>query len=186
MKKERTFFATVFSVAMIALSNCTSVDSNRLLEESCLPNCTLHANDGRDKQSIEQSRMLTETKFSTATGGYVLSYPLIFESDPSLSWLLVCDDSTKMQIDRVYLVDATHEFRFDRDIYSLDSVYYNPNEEGPFRVVVSGKNGIKKSYLIDGFMFSTIVEINKDSYKFPSNIMIPVIKTPAFTNMPEK
>lgn len=184
--KEKKSFATVISVAIIALSSCMSDDSNCLLEESCLPNCTLQVNGGRDKQSIEQSRMLTERKFSSATGGYLLSYPLVFESDPSLFWLLVCDDSTKMQIDRVYLVDATHEFRFNRDIYSLDSVYYNPNEEEPFSVVVSGNNGIKKSYFIDGFMYHTILEINKNKYDFSSNIVIPVRKMPAIANMPEK
>ena len=86
--KNNKSFATVISVVIIALSSCMSDDSNCSLEES-LPNCTLQANDGRNKQSIEQSRKLTESKFSTATGGYVLSYPLVFESDPALFWLLV-------------------------------------------------------------------------------------------------
>ena len=176
--KEKKSFATVISVVIIALSSCMSDDSNHLLEKSCLPNCTLQANSGRDKQSTEQSRMLTERKFSSATGGYLLSYPLVFESDPSLFWLLVCDDSTKKQIDRVYLVDATHEFRFDRDIYSLDSVYYNPNEEEPFSVMVSGENGIKNSYFIDGFMYHKIIQINKNKYEFPSNIVVPILKIP--------
>lgn len=177
--KEKKSFAAVISVVIIALSSCMSDDSNYLLEDSCLPNCTLQANGGRDKQSIELSRKITERKFSVATGGYLLSYPLVFESDPSLFWLLVCDDSTKMQIDRIYLVDATHEFRFDRDIYSLDSVFYNPNEERPLSVMVSGKNGMKKNYFIDGFMYNTIIQIHKNKYEIPSNIKIPVLKIPS-------
>ena len=183
--KEKKVITTIITLVVLALNSCTSIDSDYPLEETSLSNSTLQDNDGREPHSLELSRKLTERNFSNATGGYLLSYPLIFESDPSLFWLLVSDDSTKKQINRVYLVDATHEFRFERDIYSLDSVYYKPNEEEPFSVVVSGINGIKKSYFIDGFMYHTIIKILTDKYEIPSNIVVPVLKdlsTPEITN----
>ena len=178
MKKKKSM-ATIITLVVLVIISCTSVDSSYSLEDTGLTNSTLQDNDGREPHSLELSRKLTERKFSIATGGYLLSYPLVFESDPSLFWLLVCDDSTKMQIDRVYLVDATHEFSFERDIYSLDSVYYKPNEEEPFSVVVSEINGIKKSYFIDGFMYHTIIKILTNKYEIPSNIEIPVVKIPS-------
>lgn len=180
--KEKKSIAIVISVAVIAISSCMSVDSDYPLDEPSLSNSTLQVNDRRETHSLELSRKLTERKFSNATGGYLLSYPLVFESDPSLFWLLVSDDSTKMQINRVYLVDATHEFRFERDIYPLDSVYFKPNEEEPFSIVVSGKSGIKKSYYIDGFMYHTIIKIHKNEFEIPSNIVIPVKTIPTKTN----
>ena len=174
--KKKKYIATIITLVVLILISCTSVDSGYPIEDTCLSNNTKQANDEGETHSLELSRKLTERQFSNATGGYLLSYPLVFESDPSLFWLLVCDDSTKMLIDRVYLVDATHEFRFDRDIFSLDSVYYKPNEEGPFSAVVSRKNGTRKSYIIDGFMYNTIIEINKNEHEYPSNIAIPVKK----------
>lgn len=182
MKVKKKSIAIVISVVVIVISSCMSVDSDYPLEEPSLSNETLQTKDERAKQLKEQSRKLTERKFSIATGGYLLSYPLVLESDPALFWLLVSDDSIKMQINRVYLVDATHEFRFERDIYPLDSVYYKPNEEEPFSIVVSGKSGIKKSYYIDGFMYHTIIKIHKNEFEIPSNIVIPVKTIPTKTN----
>lgn len=178
---------SIATIVIFALFSCTSVDFDYLLEESYSPVLsaqTENAKELSDKQSLAKYYRQVKKNFSEAVDGIPLSYPLIEKSDPALFLMPVADDSA-MHVQRLYLIDATNDFTYDRSIYSLDSVYYNIDAEEPLMAIVSRKDGLRTSFIIDGFMYHTIIQISKNKYEFPSNIAIPIIK-PAVTNMPKK
>ena len=186
MKKK----ISVATIVVFPLFSCTSVDSDCLLEESnSLVKSVWTENENTkelsDNQSIAHYYRQVEKNFSKAVDGIPLSYPLVGMSDPSLFLMPVADDST-MRVQRLFLVDATHDFTYENSLYSVDSIYYYIDAEEPLRAVVSRKDGIKDVFTIDGFMYHTIIQINQNKYVYPSKIIIPVRKIPAITNMPEK
>ncbi len=129
---------------------------------------------------LRKQREETISKFSRAVGGTPLRIPLIFESDKSWSMLLVSDDSVKLGVDRVFLVDGTREdgdFNFNSDIYLVDSIKVIQEEIGCeyYAVVRCIKNDNRKIVPIDGYDYHIICrKINIDKYEdYPSRIKIP-------------
>ena len=179
--KEKNSIATIITLVVLVLISCTSVDTDYPLEEGCLQNITLQQKDECDNQTLAWSRRQTELNFTRSVNGIPLVIPLIEESSPSLFLMPVATD-TSMCIQKLYIVDSTQKFRFgfnyDRDVFSVDSVYYYIDEEEPWIVVASGKDGTKKKFSIDGFTYRDIVLINKNEYRCPLSLVIPVIKIP--------
>lgn len=180
--KENKSIATIILLVVLVIISCTSVDTDYPFEEVCLQNNTLQPKDECDNQTLARSRKQTELDFSKSVNGIPLVIPLIEESSPSLFLMPVATDSS-MCIQKLYIVDSTQKFRFgfnyDRDVFSVDSVYYFIDEEEPWIVVASGKDGTPKRFSIDGFTYRDIVLINQNKYnKFPSNLVIPIIKIP--------
>lgn len=191
MKEKKVCITTVVisTIVMFALFSCTLVEPDSLMEESNSPVKSTQTESEKtkeksDKQSLARYYKQLEKSFSEAVDGIPLSYPLVEMSDPSLFLMPVADDST-MHVQRLYLIDSTHGFSYDHSIYSLDSIYYYIDAEEPLRAIVSRMDGLKTSFIIDGFMYHKIIQINKNN-EYSSNLVIPVIKIPAITNMPEK
>ena len=120
--------------------------------------------------------------FSIHTGGTPIVFPLVYESDPCLSLMLVSNDSINLAIDKVFIVDATGEdFRFDRDIHRLDSVKCLIDVDGGYSkmIAIVSHEGIKREFEIDGFLYHKILEINNRRTKFRANVTIPIVKMEA-------
>ena len=179
--KEKKSIATIITIVVLVLISCTSVDTDYPLEDVCLQNITLQPKDVCENQSLAQSRKQTEMNFSRSVNGIPLVIPLIEESSPSLYLIPVATD-TSMHIKKLYIADSSQKFRFgfnyDRDVFSVDSVYYFIDREEPWIVIASRKDGTKKSFSIDSFTYRDIVLINKNEYRCPSSLVIPIIKIP--------
>lgn len=125
-----------------------------------------------------------ETKFlfSIYTGGTPIVFPLVYESDPCLSLMLVSNDSINLAIDKAYIVDATgDDFRFNRDIHRLDTVKCFIDVDGGYSkmIAVVSRHGIQREFEIDGFLYHKILEINNRRTKFKANVTIPIIRIAA-------
>jgi len=138
--------------------------------------------EAQSQDRIRTQREETVRLFSEAVGGTPVRTPLVFESDKSLSLLLVSNDSLSLRVDRVYLVDATRDdFSFTRDIYLIDSIKVIHQEIGSqFKAVVSGlKDKKTNEFEIDAYLYHIIArKLNQNKYECPSNVSIPVTIIP--------
>ena len=136
------------------------------------------ATKNADKLRESYYAKLAEVKFSLATKGIPLKYPLAEISKPCISLLLVACDKNNLRIDKVYLVDATlDKFDYHRDIYQIDSIK-SCRDDGRGIVghfAVASNSGKKREIEIDEVILKEIRKINMDKSEFKSNIKIPIV-----------
>lgn len=172
-------------VRVTYMDNSNIRDANYFRQKIQLPKFDNVARDIVNEQilvanaKVSLSREDTEILFSIHTNGFPLVFPLVYESDPCLSLMLVSNDSTNLAVDRAYIVDTTQGgFDFLCDIYQLDSVKCFIDADGGHSktIAIVSHYGTMHEFEIDGFIYSEIIKINKGKAEFKSNITIPVMK----------
>lgn len=129
--------------------------------------------DITDQSVLCQSRIKTERVFQAL--GTPLVVPLLEESDPRL-FLVPTATGDSLAVDALYLADATGKTFDINNLYPIKGVIYSPNDDEPYRLTVSDKDGSIKSYYIDSFMFHELRRIINNDYKWPVNCHLPFVK----------
>lgn len=130
--------------------------------------------DITDQSVLCQSRIKTERVFQAL--GTPLVVPLLEESDPGL-FLVPTATGDSLAVDALYLADARGpSFDVINNLYPIKCVIYSPNDNEPYRLTVSDKDGRTKTYVIDGWMFRELRRIMNDNYQWPVNIHIALVK----------
>lgn len=126
-----------------------------------------------DQNVLKHSRINTERLFQTL--GTPLRVPLLEESDAGL-FIVPIATGDSLAVDALYLADATGTTFDINNLYPIISVIYSPNDDEPYRLIVTDKDGGIKAFYIDSFMFRELRKIMNNDYKWPVNCHLPFVK----------
>lgn len=129
--------------------------------------------DITDQSVLCQSRIKTERVFQAL--GTPLRVPLIELSDPAL-FLVPVAERDSLAVDALYLADARGKTFSVNNVYPIKCVVYNQNDDEPYRLTVSDKDGRTKTYVIDSFMYHELRKIMDDDYQWPVNCHLSFVK----------
>lgn len=107
--------------------------------------------------------------------GTPLRVPLIEESDCTL-FLVPIATGESLAVGALYLADATGTTFDINNLYPIRSVIYSPNDDEPYRLIVSDKDGTTKTYVIDVWLFRELKQIMNNDYQWPVNCHLPFVK----------
>lgn len=126
-----------------------------------------------DQNVLSKSRIKTERLFQAL--GTPLRVPLIEESDCTL-FLVPIATGESLAVGALYLADATGTTFDINNLYPIRSVIYSPNDDEPYRLIVSDKDGTTKTYVIDVWLFRELKQIMNNDYQWPVNCHLPFVK----------
>ena len=145
---RKSIISTIVTAVLISCTTEMDVSENPITS----PNLVLNVSDKMnitDQNVLSQSRIKTERLFKTI--GTPLVVPLLEESDPGL-FLIPIATGDSLTVDALYLADATGTMFDINNLYPIKSVIYSPNDDEPYRLIVTDKDGGIKAFYIDSFI----------------------------------